>query len=214
MRLIILGAPGAGKGTQAKQIAFKYKLVHIATGDILREAARAGTELGKQAQVYMTDGKLIPDDIVIELTLKRLESGDCKSGYILDGFPRTLKQAEAFHSHQNVDLVININIDLDVLIKRITGRRSCPNCGAVYHTETHPPLMEGECDECGSQLIQRKDDKEEVLKERIEVYHEMTEPLIDFYRNRDLIIDVEGKGTIEDIQARIIEGISNRLNLD
>ena len=214
MRLIILGAPGAGKGTQAILIAHRYKLAHIATGDLLREAARAGTELGKQAQVFMTDGKLIPDDIVIELTLKRLESKDCKSGFILDGFPRTLKQAETFHSQQTVDLVINITIDQNVLIKRITGRRSCPNCGAVFHTETHPPLTEGECDECGSQLIQRKDDKEDVLEERIEVYHELTEPLIDFYRNRDMIIDGEGKGNIEDIQARMIEGISKRLKVE
>lgn len=211
MKLILLGAPGAGKGTQAKWISKEYGLPHISTGDILRQNVKEGTELGKEAKKYMDAGKLVPDELIIGMVKDRLAQDDCKNGFILDGFPRTIKQAEELEKITDIDAVLNIYVPFEKLIERITGRRSCPKCGAVYHIKYNPPKKEGICDACGTPLIQRDDDKEETVKKRLETYEEQTAPLIDYYEKKGKLITVEGQEEIEDTKRLVNEALKSIL---
>jgi adenylate kinase len=206
IKLILLGAPGAGKGTQAKLIAKRYKIPHVAAGDLLRDAVEKGTYLGKLAHEYMTSGQLVPDHIVIELINKRLAKPDTKQGYILDGFPRSIQQAKKLKKDKNldIDLVLNIDVKFSFLLERLTGRRSCVNCGAVFHIKYNPPITENICDNCSSMLFQRKDDQEEVIKKRLETYKQETKPLIEFYQQRNKLKNVPGSGTINEIFKSIV----------
>jgi len=200
-----MGPPGAGKGTQASMIKKKYKIAHISTGDILRETIKKGTTLGLVAQDFMEKGKLVPDGIIIKLTFNRLEEKDCQNGYILDGFPRTLNQAEEFENRVEIDAVIMIRVEEAELINRIAGRRSCAYCREIYHIVVKPPEKEDICDKCGMQLIQRPDDNEEVLKQRLLVYHKDTEPLLKFYKEKKVLYYVDGKYGIEETHRQITE---------
>ncbi len=207
MKLILLGAPGAGKGTQAKWIREEYGIPHISTGDILRKNVAEGTELGKEAKKYMDEGKLVPDELIIGMVKERLAQEDCKKGFILDGFPRTIRQAEELEKITDIDAVLNIHVPFDKLIERITGRRSCPKCGAVYHIKYNPPKKEGICDVCGTPLIQRDDDKEETVKNRLKTYEEQTAPLIEYYEKKGKLITVEGQEKVEDTIALVREAL-------
>lgn len=195
MKIILLGAPASGKGTLTGNIKKEFSAAHISTGDMLRDNISRGTELGMKAKEYMDGGKLVPDELIIGLAKDRLMQDDCKENFILDGFPRTINQADALASMLDelgisLDGVININVPRDVLVSRITGRRVCPKCGASYHIETMKSKVEGICDECGSNLIHRDDDNEEVFGKRLNEYNEMTAPLIDYYKERNLLIDM------------------------
>lgn len=197
MIIVMLGAPGAGKGTQASLICDTYHISHISTGDIFRANIKNGTELGKKAKSYMDEGKLVPDELTVALLLDRVASEDCAKGYVLDGFPRTIAQATALKNaleEQNlkVDLAINVDVPDEVIVRRMSGRRSCPKCGASYHIEYIPPKTEGICDYCKSKLIQREDDKPETVKKRLMVYHEETESLIAFYESEAVLKTVDG----------------------
>ncbi len=208
MILILLGAPGVGKGTQGALISKEYGIPQISTGDILRSEVKNETELGKKAKAYMEKGELVPDDVIIEMMEKRIKQDDCKNGFILDGFPRTVAQAEAFDKMLSkngleLDKVILIDVPEDEIIERLTGRRICPNCGAVYHIKNNPPKVDGVCDRCGSKLIQRDDDREDVVRKRLEVYKESTMPLVDYYMKTSKLVKVDGTGDIEEIFARI-----------
>ena len=211
MKLILLGAPGAGKGTQAKWISKEYGLPHISTGDILRQNVKDGTELGKEAKKYMDDGKLVPDGVIIGMMKDRLAQDDCRNGFILDGFPRTINQAEELGKITEIDAVLNIYVPFEKLIERITGRRSCPNCGAVFHVKYNPPEKEGICDACGTELIQRDDDKEETVKKRLETYESQTAPLIDYYGKKEKILTVVGQEEIEDTRKLVKEALESIL---
>ena len=210
MKLILLGAPGAGKGTQAKMIADKYQIPHISTGDIFRANIKNDTELGKKAKGYMDQGLLVPDELVVDLVVDRMAQEDCKNGYVLDGFPRTIPQAESLTTaleklNEKVDFALNIEVLDEVIIERMSGRRSCPDCGAIYHIITIPSKKEGICDVCGEKLIQRDDDKAETVKKRLEVYHEQTAPLIDFYKNKNVLLEVDGTLGLDEVFDTIIE---------
>ncbi len=208
MKLILLGAPGAGKGTQAKWISREYGIPHISTGDILRKNVSDGTELGKIAKKYMDEGKLVPDELIIDMMKERLSEEDCKNGFILDGFPRTVDQAQALEKIVDVDAVLNIYVPFEKLIERIAGRRSCPKCGAVYHIKYNPPKKEGICGACGTALIQRDDDKEETVKKRLKTYEEQTAPLIEYYEQKGRLITVEGQEKVEDTTALVRDALS------
>ena len=213
MNIILLGPPGAGKGTQAGKIIDKYKIPQISTGDILRAAVREGTELGKEAQKYMNEGKLVPDSVVIGIIRERLKEDDCKNGYLLDGFPRTIAQAEELDNILNemnsaLDCVISIEVPDEEIIQRITGRRMCKECGAVYHIKYSPPSQEGICDKCSGQLYQRDDDKEETVRERLDVYKQQTEPLKDYYNKKGILKEVSGTGDIDSIFKSIDDILS------
>ncbi len=215
MNLILLGAPGAGKGTQAKLISEKYGIPQIATGDILREAVTSGTELGRKAKEFMDRGELVPDEIVIGIVKERLAQPDCENGFILDGFPRTLIQAEALDNilaemNKKIDAVINIDVSEEEIIKRITYRRTCKKCGAIYHLIYNPPKEDKKCDKCGGELYQRDDDKEETVRERFRIYRERTEPLIDYYKKKGLLHNVDGTKNIKDV-FREIEDVLKQL---
>jgi adenylate kinase len=184
-------------------IAETFSLPHIATGDLLREAVQKQTYLGKTANEYMSTGRLVPDQVVIRLILERIKNSDAKRGYILDGFPRTIQQAEGLAKSEDVDLVLNIDVEFDMLLERLTGRRSCNNCGSVYHIKYNPPKVESICDKCGSLLYQRSDDKEDVIKNRLETYNKQTKPLIEFYNDKGKLKNVPGSGSIEDIFEHI-----------
>lgn len=207
-RLILLGAPGAGKGTQAKRLIENFSIPQISTGDILRAALKNGTELGIKAKSYMDKGELVPDDVVIGIIKERLVEKDCANGFILDGFPRTVVQADALEEtlkglDQPIDKVVNIHVDESELLLRLTGRRICTNCGEVYHIKFNPPRDENRCDKCKSDLYQRDDDKEETILERLKVYSSTTSPLIDYYKKKSLLSTVEGVGSEEEIFDRI-----------
>ena len=189
MKIIMLGAPGAGKGTQAKMIAEKYGVPHVSTGDIFRANIKNGTELGKEAKQYMDQGLLVPDELTVRILLDRVAQDDCKNGYVLDGFPRTIPQAEVLGDH--IDYAIDVDVPDENIIKRMSGRRACLTCGATYHIEHVPPKTEGICDKCGSELVLRDDDKPETVKNRLNVYHEQTQPLIDFYTNKGVRLLME-----------------------
>lgn len=199
MKLILLGAPGAGKGTQAEKISAEFKIPAISTGYIIRNAIAAGTELGKVAKDYIADGKLVPDDIIIKLISERLKNDDCKNGFILDGFPRTINQAKAYDlTDTGVDLVINIEAADEVVVERLSGRRECSKCGRTYHLSFNKPSVDGVCDACGGELKQRKDDNPETIKNRLVVYHEETEPLIEYYEKKGLLKTVYSQDSVEE----------------
>ncbi len=213
MRLILLGPPGAGKGTQAKMLKEKFGIPQISTGDILRKAVSNDTELGKQAKAYMGDGQLVPDEIVIELIKEKIKEGDCAGGFILDGFPRTIVQAEKLGETLEemklaIDAVIDFEVDPQELIVRLTGRRSCSNCGAMFHNETRPPEKTGVCDFCGCELYQRPDDNKETILKRLEVYENETAPLKEFYRKQGNLKTVEGLGSAEEIFSHVCALVS------
>ena len=208
MKIIMLGAPGAGKGTQAKMIADKYGVPHISTGDIFRANIKNGTELGMEAKKYMDQGLLVPDELTVRILLDRVAQDDCKNGYVLDGFPRTIPQAEVLDSEltklgDHIDYAINVDVPDENIVKRMSGRRACLTCGATYHIEHVPPKKEGICDVCGSELVLRDDDKPETVKNRLNVYHEQTQPLIDFYTEKGVLKTVDGTGPMEEVFAAI-----------
>jgi len=208
MNLILLGPPGAGKGTQAKLLMDKHAIPQISTGDILRAAVKAGTELGRKAKEYMDSGALVPDEVVIGLIRDRLKEPDAKSGYMLDGFPRTVPQAEALDGMlaemgSRIDHVISIEVPDEELIKRLTGRRTCKSCGQGYHLVFDPPRKKGKCDKCGGELYQRDDDNTETVTNRLKVYNKQTQPLIDYYRAKGLLRPIDGRGEIKEIFERI-----------
>ena len=210
MKIVMLGAPGAGKGTIASRLSVKYGIPHISTGDIFRANIKNGTELGKKAKSYMDQGLLVPDELTCDLVMDRISQDDCKKGFILDGFPRTIPQAEALtdaldEKDEQMDYALNVILSDDKIVKRMSGRRTCPKCGAVYHIVTLPPKKEGICDKCGSALVQRADDSEETVKKRLEVYHEQTEPLIEYYHKAGIIVEVSGDAGADQEVDRLSE---------
>lgn len=214
MNIIFLGPPGVGKGTQAAHVVSKFKIPHISTGDMFRAAIKNGTEYGLEAQKYMVAGNLVPDEVTINIVRERLAQDDTRHGYLLDGFPRTIAQAEALDQIcEELDLpvkkVINLIADNDLLIRRITGRRVCRNCGAIYHVETLPSKVEGKCDKCDGELFQRSDDSLEKVKVRLEVYETQTAPLIEYYRNKGLLVDVPALGSVEQINELIEKSLED-----
>ena len=207
--LIIMGPPGAGKGTQSEKIVAELNIPHISTGDMFREAIKSGSELGNLAASYINQGNLVPDDVTIGLVKERLSRPDCANGYLLDGFPRTIAQAEALESLTNdisrpIELVINVDVNLDALIDRISGRRVCSKCGYSYHIETKKSKVDGICDACGSELIQRKDDTKESLDVRLHAYENQTKPLVDFYGNKGLLKNIDGQQEISKVFENIL----------
>ena len=199
MNIILLGAPGAGKGTQAEAICNRLSIPAISTGNIIREALKSGTEMGKKAKSYMEEGKLVPDEVVIGIIRERLAREDCQNGFILDGFPRTIPQAEALdHMGVVIDKVIDLEVPDDKIVQRMSGRRVCETCGASYHQLYKKPAVEGECDKCAGALVQRKDDHPDTVKERLRVYHEQTEPLKEYYRKQGKLFIVDGQEEVED----------------
>lgn len=210
MKIIMLGAPGAGKGTQAKMIADKYKIPHISTGDIFRMNIKNGTDLGMEAKKYMDQGLLVPDELTVRILLDRVAKEDCKDGYVLDGFPRTIPQAEVLEDALNklgdkIDYAINVEVPDEHIIRRMGGRRACLSCGATYHIEHVPPKKEGICDQCGQELVLRDDDKPETVQNRLRVYQEQTQPLIDFYMERNVLKSVDGTQDMQDVFHAIVE---------
>ena len=210
MKIIMLGAPGAGKGTQAKMIADKYGVPHISTGDIFRANIKNGTELGKKAKTYMDQGLLVPDELVVDLVVDRVNQDDCTKGYVLDGFPRTIPQAEALDAAlekmgQKIDYAIDVDVPDENIINRMSGRRACVDCGATYHIVYTPTKKENICDNCGGGLILRDDDKPETVKKRLDVYHEQTQPLIDYYTKAGALRTVDGTIDIDEVFAAIVK---------
>lgn len=210
MKIIMLGAPGAGKGTQAKKIASQYTIPHISTGDIFRANIKNNTELGQKAKTYMDKGELVPDELVVDLIMDRFKEADCANGYVLDGFPRTIPQAEALDKalnaqNESVDYAINVEVPDENIINRMSGRRACVGCGATYHIKYNPTKVDGVCDVCGQQLILRDDDKPETVKNRLAVYHEQTQPLIDYYTNAGVLRTVDGTVDINDVFQAIVD---------
>lgn len=209
MKIIMLGAPGAGKGTQAKQIADKYSIPHISTGDIFRANLKAGTDLGKKAKEYMDQGLLVPDELTCDLVMDRIGQEDCKNGFVLDGFPRTIPQAEALDAalakiNEKMDYAIDVDVPDENIINRMSGRRACLNCGATYHIVSIPTKVEGICDRCGNKVVLRDDDQPETVKKRLDVYHEQTQPLIDYYKKQNILKIVDGTQPMEDVFGAIV----------
>ena len=210
MKIIMLGAPGAGKGTQAKKIAEKYHIPHISTGDIFRANIKNGTELGKKAKTYMDQGLLVPDELTVDLVIDRVGQDDCKDGYILDGFPRTIPQAECLDAAlekrgEKVDFAINVEVPDENIVNRMSGRRACVGCGATYHIKYNPTKVDGVCDACGEKLVLRDDDKPETVQKRLGVYHDQTQPLIDYYTKAGVLKEVDGTVDMEDVFQAIVE---------
>ena len=210
MKIIMLGAPGAAKGTQAKMIAEKYSIPHISTGDIFRANIKNGTELGKKAKSYMDKGQLVPDELTLDLIMDRFKQDDCKNGYVLDGFPRTIPQAEALDTAlkakgEKVDFAIDVDVPDENIVKRMGGRRACVGCGATYHVVYSPTKVEGVCDKCGEELIVRDDDKPETVLNRLEVYHNQTQPLIDYYNEQGILKSVDGTVDMKDVFNAIVD---------
>ncbi|MSB17178.1 adenylate kinase [Finegoldia magna] len=209
MRLILLGPPGAGKGTQAKRVIEEFDIPHISTGDIFRKNIKEKTELGQKVEGLLAQGKLVPDELTIEIVWDRLDQEDCKNGFLLDGFPRTIPQAEALDEGLakrglKLDRVLNIDVDKDSLVKRLSGRRVCPSCGASYHIDNNPTKVDGICDACQTPVIQREDDQEETVLDRIKVYDSQTKPLVDFYNKQDLVFTVDGTLPIDEITNKLV----------
>ncbi len=209
MKIIMLGAPGAGKGTQAKRIAEKYTIPHISTGDIFRANIKNGTELGKKAKEFMDQGLLVPDELTCDLVMDRIQQDDCKNGFVLDGFPRTIPQAEALDAAlskigQKMDYAIDVDVPDENIVNRMGGRRACLSCGATYHVEFNPTKAEGICDACGAQTVLRDDDKPETVQKRLTVYHDQTQPLIDYYKNQNILKSVDGTQPMEAVFDAII----------
>lgn len=209
MKIIMLGAPGAGKGTQAKKIAGKYQIPHISTGDIFRANIKAGTELGMKAKSFMDQGQLVPDEVTIGMLLDRISQDDSKNGYVLDGFPRTIPQAESLTAAlkergEKIDYAVNVDVPDDNIINRMSGRRACVGCGATYHVVYNAPKTEDICDTCGEKLILRDDDKPETVKNRLLVYHDQTQPLIDYYKKEGVLVEVDGTQNLEKVFQDIV----------
>ncbi|HEY8419845.1 MAG TPA: adenylate kinase [Clostridia bacterium] len=207
MNIILLGAPGAGKGTQAVRICGKYNIPHISTGDILRANIKLGTEIGLKAKSYIDQGALVPDEVVIEIVKNRLNEDDCKGGYLLDGFPRTKPQAQALDEFAKIDIVLNIDIDLDILVDRLSGRRVCSSCGAPYHISTY---SESKCAVCQGDVVQRPDDQPETVKARLKTYTLQTKPLIDYYAQKGLLVNINGNQDIEKVFEDVVNVLNNR----
>ena len=213
MKIIMLGAPGAGKGTQAKQIAGKYGIPHISTGDIFRANIKNGTELGKKAKEYMDQGLLVPDELTCDLVMDRIHEDDCVNGFVLDGFPRTIPQAEALtaaleKNGEKMEYAIDVNVPDENIVNRMSGRRACLDCGATYHIVAIPPKQEGICDNCGAKLVLRDDDKPETVQKRLDVYHEQTQPLIDYYNKAGILKTVDGTLPMEEVFDEIVKILS------
>ncbi|MBR3035677.1 MAG: adenylate kinase [Lachnospiraceae bacterium] len=209
MKIIMLGAPGAGKGTQAIRIAEKYEIPHISTGDIFRANVKEGTELGKKAKFYMDQGLLVPDELTTDLVVSRIQQDDCAKGYVLDGFPRTIPQAVCLtralkNLDDRIDYALNIDVTDESIVNRMSGRRACVNCGETYHLQYMPPKQEGICDRCGAKLILRDDDRPETVQRRLDVYHEQTQPLIDYYENEGILVQVDGLQTPDEVFESIV----------
>ena len=209
MKIIMLGAPGAGKGTQAKMIAEKYGIPHISTGDIFRANIKNGTELGMKAKSFMDKGELVPDELTVSMLLDRVGKPDCKDGYVLDGFPRTIPQAEELDKalsgrNEEIDFAVDVDVPDENIVKRMSGRRACLKCGATYHMEHIPPRKEGVCDSCGSELVLRDDDKAETVQKRLQVYHDQTQPLIEFYTRKGILKTVDGTQDMKDVFGAIV----------
>ncbi len=209
MKLILLGAPGAGKGTQAEIISEKYNIPTISTGNIIRAALKNGTEMGLKAKAYIDSGRLVPDDVVIGIIKERLAQDDCQNGFILDGFPRTIPQAEALDSMNiAIDAALSIEVADREIVKRMSGRRVCEKCGASYHTEFKKPTKDGVCDACGGALVIRKDDEPDTVLDRLDIYHKQTEPLKSYYKEQSKLITVEGQSKVEDTTALVLAALS------
>ena len=209
MKIIMLGAPGAGKGTQAKQIAAKYEIPHISTGDIFRANIKNGTELGRKAKEYMDQGMLVPDELTCDLVMDRIAQDDCVKGFVLDGFPRTIPQAEALTNAltkigQAMDFAIDVDVPDENIVNRMSGRRACLNCGATYHVVFNPTKTEGVCDACGNETVLRDDDKPETVQKRLTVYHDQTQPLIDYYREQNILKSVDGTKPMNEVFSDIV----------
>ena len=209
MKIIMLGAPGAGKGTQAKQIAAKYEIPHISTGDIFRANIKNGTELGKKAKEYMDQGLLVPDELTCDLVMDRIAQDDCVKGFVLDGFPRTIPQAEALTNAltkigQTMDFAIDVDVPDENIVNRMSGRRACLNCGVTYHVVFNPTKAEGVCDACGNETVLRDDDKPETVQKRLTVYHDQTQPLIDYYREQNILKSVDGTKPMDEVFSDIV----------
>ena len=212
MKITMLGAPGAGKGTQAKKIATKYGIPHISTGDIFRANIKSGTELGNKAKTFMDQGLLVPDELVVDLVVDRVKQEDCSKGYVLDGFPRTIPQAEALDTalkliHETLDYAVNVEVPDQNIVNRMSGRRACLACGATYHTVYIPTKVEGICDVCGGELVLRDDDKPETVLKRLKVYHDQTQPLIDYYTTQGILAEVDGTRDMADVFEAIVKAL-------
>lgn len=210
MKIIMLGAPGAGKGTQAKKIAEKYQIPHISTGDIFRSNIKGGTELGMKAKTFMDQGMLVPDEITIGMLMDRIKEADCVNGYVLDGFPRTIPQAESLTKalsglSESIDYAVNVDVPDENIVRRMSGRRACLACGATYHVQYNPPKTEGVCDACGEQLVLREDDKPETVQKRLSVYHDQTQPLIDYYKKAGVLREVDGTQNMDTVFQNIVD---------
>ncbi len=215
MKIVMLGAPGAGKGTQAIKIADKYGIPHISTGDIFRANIKGGTELGMKAKSYMDKGELVPDEVTIGMLLDRIAQDDCKDGYVLDGFPRTIPQAESLtkalaEKGDKIDCAMDIEVPDEAIVQRMSGRRACPKCGATYHIVYAAPKTENVCDKCGSELIIRSDDKPETVQDRLNVYHKQTEPLISYYKSADVLREVDGTKELQEVFNDVVAILENK----
>jgi len=207
MKLVIFGPPSAGKGTQAQKLSKRYGIPQIATGDLLREHVAKKTPIGVKVKEILDAGKLGPDDLIVQMIKDRVSEPDCKNGYLLDGFPRTMNQAKELEKMTDIDLVLNIVVDPEVLVERAVGRRICPKCAAVYHVSFNPPKRRGICDKCGTPLVQRDDDKEETVRRRLKVYQEQTAPLVEYYRSRGKLVDIDGSKGIEGVFEQLVNAV-------
>jgi adenylate kinase len=209
MKLVIFGPPSAGKGTQAQKLSKQYGIPQVATGDLLRKAVADRTPLGLKIKSYLDQGKLGPDEVIVQLIKERVAKSDCKNGFLLDGFPRTMGQAKELERMTDIDLVLSIVVDFEELVERAVGRRTCPKCSAVYHIKFNPPMNEGICEKCGAKLVQRDDDKEDTVRNRLKVYQEQTARLIEYYRKKGKLVDIDGSGGIDAVYSRMVNAISH-----